>query len=292
MTTTLSSALYRPEVWEDLAQTAFAGKVVISNYAMTDDTLVGQPGDTVDFPKWMNMTEMEDLAETDVLVPVKLTQSNSKATIKEAGKAVEWSDKAKLTGIGNVQDEAIRQFGIIAARKVDADLIAAGFATVTGGITYADGTAATNSAPLIYATGAGTGVAKLPYANIMGAVALLGDAFDPQDWAGIFVNSATWVNMMQDDKFINAAQMAGANQVINRGTVGSIVGVPVVVTDRLASGKAMMLKSNALGILWKRRPVVEQDRDILARTTVVATNMHYAVKRLDDKGVINITLTA
>ena len=292
MTTTLSSALYRPEVWEDLAQTAFAGKVVISNYAMTDDTLVGQPGDTVDFPKWMNMTEMDDLAETDVLVPVKLTQSNSKATIKEAGKAVEWSDKAKLTGIGNVQDEAIRQFGIIAARKVDADLIAAGFATVTGGITYADGTAATNSAPLIYATGAGTGVAKLPYANIMGAVALLGDAFDPQDWAGIFVNSATWVNMMQDDKFINAAQMAGANQVINRGTVGSIVGVPVVVTDRLASGKAMMLKSNALGILWKRRPVVEQDRDILARTTVVATNMHYAVKRLDDKGVINITLTA
>ena len=42
--------------------------------------------------------------------------------------------------------------------------------------------------------------------------------------------------------------------------------------------------------MHKRRPVVEQDRDILARTTVVATTMHYAVKRLNDEGVVNITI--
>lgn len=292
MTTIKSTDLYRPEVWEDLAFSSFTGKVVVSNYALTDNTLEGQPGDTVDFPKWMNLTEMTDLAETDVLVPEKLTQSNTKATIKEAGKAVEISDKAKLTGIGNAQDEAIRQFGILAARKVDADLIAAATATIAGGVTYADGTAATASAPLAYATPATTGVAKLPYAQIMGAVGLLGDAFDPAEWAGLIINSATWVNVMQDNAFINAAQMQGANMIINRGTVGSIVGLPVVVSDRLASGKALLLKRNALGVMWKRRPVVETDRDILARTTVVATNMHYAVKRLDDKGVINITLTA
>ena len=292
MATTLSTNLYVPEVWAALAQSEFTGKVVVANYALQDDTLVGQPGDEIDFPKWMNLTEMEDLAETDVLVPEKLKQSSTKATIKEAGKAVEFTDKAKLIGLGNVQDEAIRQFGVLAARKVDADLIAAATAVHTGGRTYFDGTAATDSAPLKFETGAGSGVAKLTYAQIMGAIGLLGDAYDPNEWAGLFVNSATWGNLMLEQQFISAAQMAGANLVVNRGTIGQIAGLPIIVTDRMASGKALLLKRNALGVIWKRRPLVEQDRDILARTTVVATNLHYGVKRLNDQGVIDLTLKA
>ena len=48
----------------------------------------------------------------------------------------------------------------------------------------------------------------------------------------------------------------------------------------------------ALGALYKRRPIVERDRDILKRTNVITTNVHYAVKRLSDRGVCMGTLTA
>lgn len=292
MATTLSTDLYIPEVWADLAFEEFTGNAVVADYALQDDSLAGKPGETVNFPKWMTLSEMDDVDETDVLVPEKLTQSSSQATIKEAAKAVEFTDKAKLTGIGNVQDEAIRQFGILAARKVDADLVAAAQASIAGGITYADGTAATASAPLGYTTTAGSGVNKLPYAQLVAGIGQFGDTFDPAEFAALFVNSATWGSIMVDDQFISAAQMQGANLVVNRGQVGQILGVPVVVTDRVASGKSILVKRNALGVMWKRRPLVEQDRDILARTTVVAQNMHYAVKRLNDSGVLVYTHTA
>ena len=287
MTTTFSTDLYRPDVWRDLAFSSFVGKAIIgtSPAVVVDDSLVGEPGDTVNFPKWMNLTDMVDLVETDVLVPDKLKQSNSKATIKEAGKAVEWSDKAKLTGIGNVQDEAIRQFGILAARKIDADLTAAAVATIAGGITYADGTAATASAPLaITATGG------LTWANIVKIGLKFGDEFDPTEFAGLYINSAASEQMLNDEKFIQAAQGAGSNSVINNGFLGTKNGLRIYQTNRLGATKALLLKNNALGLMYKRRPIVEQDRDILARTTVVATNMHYAVKRLADDGVVDITL--
>lgn len=287
MAVTLSTDLYTPEVWADLAYDKFVGKAIVagSSAVVVDDSLVGEPGDTVNFPKWMNLTDMTDLAETDVLVPQKLKQSNSQATIKEAGKAVEWTDKAKLTGIGNVQDEAIRQFGILAARKVDADLLAAAVATITGGTTYADGTTATDSsAKTLTATGG------LTWANIVKAGLIFGDEFDPSEFAGLYINSAASEVMLNDEKFIQAAQTANGNTLVNGGFLGTKNGLRVFMTNRLATSKALLLKNNSLGLMYKRRPLVEQDRDILARTTVVATNMHYAVKRLADDGVVSITL--
>ena len=287
MAATFSTDLYAPEVWADLAQSQFKKKAIIVNSpaVLTDDTLVGEPGDTINFPSWMLMSDMVDLAETDVLVPEKLTQKNSKATIKEAGKAAEWGDKAKLTGIGNIQDEAIRQFGILAARKVDADLIAAATASTAAGTTYADGTAATASNPLkLTATGGFT------WANIVKAGLLFGDEWDPAEFAGIYINSAAAEIMLNDEKFIQAAQGAGTNSLINGGLIGTKNGLQFFYTNRLAANKALLLKRNSLGLFYKRRPVVEQDRDILARTTVVATNMHYGVKRILDEGVVDITL--
>ena len=287
MATTLSTDLYRPEVWRDLAQTAFKGRAIVatSPAVVVDDSLVGEPGDTVNFPKWMNLSDMEDLAETDVLVPEKLRQSNSQATIKEAGKAAEWTDKAKLVGIGNVQDEAIRQFGVLAARKVDADLIAAATAVITGGTTYADGTTAVDSKPFTL-----TATGGLTWANIVAAGLLFGDDYDPTNFAGLYISPVAAGAMLTDKDFIAAAQTAQGNTLVNGGMIGAKNGLPIFITSRVGQNKAVLLKKNSLGLYYKRRPIVEQDRDILARTTVVATNMHYAVKRLNDEGVVDITL--
>jgi len=289
MTTTMSTDLYRPEVWADLAQAKFKQKAIVSTSSavLTDDRLAGQPGDTIDFPKWGQLSEMEDIDENKSLVPEKLTQSNSKAVIKEAGKAAEWSDRAKLTGIGNVQDEAIRQFGILSARKVDKDLIAAATQVITGGISYADGTTSTDSKPFsITLTGGVT------WANLVKATLLFGDDYDPAEFAGMFINSAAAEVMLNDEKFIQAGQTSGGNTVIQSGMLGTRNGLNFYLTDRLAANKALLLKQNSLGLFYKRRPIVEQDRDILDRKTVVTTNLHYAVKRIADDGVVDITITA
>ena len=283
-----STDKWSPDVWATLATREFKKKAIIgtSPAVVTDDSLVGNPGDTIVFPRWGLLTEMDDITEDQSLVPEKLTQDNSKATIKEAGKAVEIRDLAKITGIGDPQSEAIRQFGILAARKVDADLITASTAVVTGGITYADGTKAIDSAPLKIT------VPSLSWGSIVDSTLLFGDDFDSTDFAGIYINSAQAGALLKDKDFIAAAQTASGNSQISSGLIGSKMGLSFYVTDRLAANKALLLKNRSLGLMYKRRPLIEQDRDILARTTVVTINQHYAVKRLMDDGVVDVTIGA
>lgn len=290
MALTDSPKLYAPEVWEDMAQAEFTGRVVVANAALSNDTLVGNPGDTIDFPRWDALSDLDDLTEGVAMTPEAMTQSASKATIKEAGKAVEITDKAMLTGLGDPQGEAIRQFGLLAARKVDADLIAAATATVTDGITRPDGTVVGNSAPLAHTLAAGQ--TALTWDHIVDAVAKFGDDFELDDVYGMFVRSDAIAAVHKDDQFINAAQTQAGNDIVRRGFLGQIGGMSIFVTDRLPARTSLIVKRNSLGVMWKRRPIVEQDRDILKRTNVVTTNLHYAVKRLNDKGVLVLTTAA
>lgn len=289
MAETTAADLYAPEVWEDLSQAAFSGNTILSNAATSSNTLVGKPGDTVAFPKWSNLTDLDDLAELVPIVPEKLTQSASRATIKEAGKGVEISDTAQLVGLGNAQDEAIRQFGILTARKVDTDLYATATGTTTGGVEYADGSVATDSAPLSFYAGTGVNIGWDP---LVDAFAVFGDDFESGEFAGLYINSTDRSAIMKDPTFIQASQGNGANGVVNRGLIGDINGLNVFVTNRVAAGKSLAVKRGALGVLYKRRPIVEQDRDILKRANVVTTNLHYATKRLNDDGVLVINWNA
>jgi len=282
MTVTSSNALYAPEVWEDLAQAKFKGAVVVANNSQSSDILVGQPGNAAEFPEWDALGELSDLTEGTPMVPEAMGQSSTKATIKSAGKAVEILDKAKLTGSGNAQDEAIRQFGVLAARKVDGDLITVAGVTVTDGITKPDGSIVGDSAPLSNILTAGNTV--LTYDAIVDSITAFGDDFDPED-AVFYVRTDQMGDLYKDDQFIAASQMNTGNDIVLRGYLGKVAGMDVFKTNRLAARRSLIVKRDALGVIWKQRPIVEQDRDILKSSTVVATTLHYAVKRLDDKGV-------
>jgi N4-gp56 family major capsid protein len=281
MAETKASNLIVPEVWADMSQAKFVGAVRVAGSAAVqeDDTLVGQPGDSIQFPKWGALSDLDDLTEAVAMTTTVMGQSASSATIKEAGKAVEFSDNALNNALGDPRGEAQRQFGILAARKVDAALIAQAIADETaqgGGTPYAFTTAATKT--------------KFTWADAMvPAIAKFGDEWDPAEFAGVFINSTQLAEAMADPQFIDASKL-GAQTPVTTGQIGVIAGLPVIVTNRITAGKFLLLKNNSMGLLYKRRPLVETDRDILKRTTVVTTNMHYAVKRLDDKGVCVGTL--
>lgn len=272
-TTSTSLAAIIPEVWADQAQAKFAGavKVLTSGAVLYDNSLQGNPGDTIHFPKWDALTDLDDLTEGVPMVPEEMGASDSTATIKEAGKAVEITDKAILTALGNPQDEAQRQFGLLAARKLDGDLIAA--ATAPGALTTATAT-----------------TVDISWDAIVDGIAEFGDEWEPSDFAGLFIRSEQLATLFKDPNFVDASKIGGSS-TIRSGTLGNIGGVPVSLTNRLATGQWALLKNNCLGALYKRRPLVETDRDILKRSTVVTTNVHYAVKRLDDSGVLVGTIT-
>ena len=267
-----------PEVFADMMQAEFVGqtRVLGSAATITDNTLVGQPGDTIHFPKWNAIGELDDLSEAVAMTPVVMGTSDNEATIKEAGKAVEISDLAELAGMGSAAQEARRQFAVLAARKVDADLIAAAQAT-------------TGSSPNVHSPYDLAAKGKLTWKVMLGAIGEFGDEWEPSDFAGLYVNSLQWGEIASTEQFVDAAKL-GASTPVTTGTVGSFGGVPVILTNRVAQDTALLIKRGALGALYKRQPLIEQDRDILKRTNVLTVNVHYATKRLNDKGVCVISL--
>ncbi|MDX3214567.1 phage head protein [Streptomyces sp. ME02-6991-2B] len=282
MAQTTAGLLIVPEVWGDMAQAAFIGAVRVAGSAavLEDNTLVGQPGDTIHFPKWGALGDLDDLTEGTAMVPTQMSTDDATATIKEAGKAVELTDKARLTALGNAEAEARRQFGVLAARKVDAALIAQA---------QADETADGGGNPFKFTTAAGK--TKFTWADAMvPAIGQFGDEWDPEAFAGLYINSVQLGEAMADPQFVSAATLGNGPSAAVTGSIGRIGGVPVFVTNRITAGKFLLMKRNSLGLLYKQRPQVESDRDILARSTVITTTLHYAAKRLDDRGIAVGTL--
>ncbi|MFG2650958.1 phage head protein [Streptomyces sp. NPDC048436] len=284
MPKTTSAQMIVPEVWGDMAQGEFLGKVRVGGSAavVEDNTLEGAPGQQIEFPKWGSLGELDELTEATPMTPVAMSTSTAHAVIKEAGKAVEITDKAKLVSLGDPEAEARRQFGVLAARKVDADLITQA---------QADESALGGGNPLKFTTAATK--TKFTWLDAMvPGIAQFGDEWEPDDFAGLFLNSAQYADTLADPQFVDASKLGNGPSAAVAGSIGRIGGVPVFLTNRVTAGKFLIMKRGALGLLYKRRPLVEDDRDILARSTVVTTTLHYAVKRLADRGVCVGTLAA
>jgi N4-gp56 family major capsid protein len=278
MATTVASDLIVPEVWGPMVMKAALAKAVMVPLAATDDTLVGQPGDTIQWPTYGYIGDAVDTAETDAIVPVKLTTDSSDATIKEATKGVELTDKAILSAMGNPSNEALRQLGISIARKYDADLHASALAGLPAGqVVTSD---------------------KLSWDAVTVAIGKFGDEWDPNDISALVVHSNQYGELLRTPSFQDLSQ-TGQN-VILRGQIGTIGGVPIVVSNRIATTgtgpttryRALLIRRGALLFVRKRAAIVEKDRDILRRTTVVTTNAHYGTKRVDDAGIVEINTMA
>ncbi len=275
--TTTSTNLIIPEVFADLVQAEFKGQTRVLPWAREDNTLEGQPGETIMFPKWNTLNELEDVGEEETLALQTLSQTVGSATIKEAGTAVAYTDKADLTGLGDPGNEAVRQFGILIARKLDTSLIAAAQEE-----TAAD--AATKTREQVpYKFDAQTDA--FDWGTLVDATSQFGDEWEPDAGTGLFIRSEQRAQIMKDSQFIDASKL-GAATPVTTGTIGIIGGMPVIVTNRLPENKFFIIRRGALGVLYKRRPIVETDRDILDRKNVITTNVHYAVKRLNDRGVL------
>lgn len=266
-TTTLKSDMIVPEVFGDIVTAKFKGKLVIANFALTDTTLVGNPGDTVHFPKWNPIGDAEDLDEDVAMVPEKLTSSDADATVKEVGKAVVISDQALLSSIGDPLDEAGAQVGKVVARKIDADL-------VSEAVTYCP-------------EGRVVDTEDEFYEKVADAKSLWGD--EAEEISVLLVHSRMYTALLKDANFISADKYPAG--VLITGAIGTLYGVPVMITDRVpydtdtGVATSIMLERNALGYITKRAPIVETGRDILKRNTIITTNVHYAVKLINEDGI-------
>ena len=262
MATTMLANLLDPQVVADLVDKKLIDNIRFAPLAEVDTTLVGRPGDTITLP-WFNYIGMADqLVEASAISAVSLTTGSASVQIKEAGKAVEITDTAILSGYGDPYGQAAMQVVKSMADRVDYDLLQI-LASIDSTMTHE--------------TGASTSAIAVP--DISDALELFGEDIDGTK---VLLASPKLYTAIRNTKDWAPASEFAAEALV-RGSVGQIFGCNVIVTNRLRGlagtgldEDAYIVKPGALRLFLKRDSLVETDRDILKRINVVSITKHYA----------------
>jgi len=273
-------ALIKPEIYAPIVTEKFKGKVVVEQLATDLGVLTGNVGDTVSFPTFKRIGDAVEMAKGDEIGVEELTQAESKATIKQVAKGVRIFDIDDLTALGNFIENGAMQQAKVFSRKIDEDLIAE-----------------CDKTTLKVATSSGTAIT----ANELnlGLVAF-GDEQDTEDMAGIVINSMLSASFYSMPEFVDSQKTyngQNGNGIVRNGLIGHFRGIPVFVSDKgtldstLSECKTYIIKKNALGKMYKRGINIEPERKAALKATDLYGDVIYAVKLLDDEGVVVLRKT-
>lgn len=258
--------LINPEVLADYIDKKLINNIVFAPLATVDNTLVGNPGDTIKFPSYAYIGVADDLTEGSAISTVSLNASSVSVKIKEAGKGVSITDTAILSAFGDPVEEIASQLLKSMADKVDVDFLA---------ILAAIGATMTHS-----------GVSTVM--DISNSLEKFGEDIDGQK---ALICSPSLYTMIRNTKDWSPASEFAADALV-RGAVGRIFGCDIMVSNRLtASQNAYIVKPGALRLVLKRDTLLEADRDILTRTNVYTATKHYVTYLYNAANAIKLTRT-
>ena len=261
MTQTKLADLINPEVLADMVSFELQEKIRFSPLANVDTTLQGQPGSILKFPAFTYIGDAVDVPEGTAIPLDKLGSTSKQVEVKKAGKGVEITDEAVLSGYGDPLGEAAKQLQLAIANKVDEDIIAA----LKGATQTAEGDIKT-------------------VAGLQAAIDMFDDEDDEPLTLLVSPADASALRTDANTNFLSATEI-GANRVVN-GSIGEILGVQIVRSRKLEEGEAFLVKSGALKLVMKRGTQVESERNIVNKTTVVTADQHYAPYLYNDAKVV------
>ena len=274
MTQTKIAQLVNPEVMADMVSAKLPKMIKFTPLAYVERELVGQPGNTLTVPKWEYSGDAKDIEEGVAITPDQLTTAKTTMTIKKAGKGIELTDEAVLSGIGDPIGQATHQIALAIANKVDNDLVEEA-----------------KKATQFVAEAPTTGDA------LDKALAMFADEEDARYVALINPEDAIALRKDTAKEWVRGSEI-GANIVVS-GTFGEAHGVQIVRSKKVEKGKGFLVKVSAVEtdtddvakygafvINLKRDVAVETDRDILKKTTVITGDEHYGVYLYDPTKVV------
>lgn len=269
--TTKLANLIDPQVLADYVDKKLIDNIVFAPLATVDDTLVGNPGDTIEFPAYAYIGASSDLTEASAISTVSLNASTVSKRVKEAGKGVEISDTAILSAYGDPVSEIASQLLKSIADKQDIDMLA---------------TMATDAASQMTFSATSTGIVVQ---DISDALELFGEDIDGRK--AVVISPRLYTKIRNAKDWAPASEFAAGALV--RGSVGQIFGCDIIVTNRLRKSAATaedayIVKPGALRLILKRNSLAEYDRDILRRVNVYTITKHYATYLYNASGLIKL----
>lgn len=256
--------LVDPEVIGNLLDKKLINAIKFAPLCNVDTTLVGVPGSEIKLPYYAYIGKASVTAEGNPITINQLTATTTKATIKKIGNGVEITDEAVLSGFGDPIGQAAMQLTLSIADGIDDDIV-----TELGGAT-AHSVASSGS---------------VDADDVADALVKFGEDIDGEKV--LLISASDYANIRKDPTWVAGSDI-GADIII-KGVVGMVHGCQVAVSNRVATGTAYIVKPGALSLFLKRQALVESDRDIINKTTVMTADEHYVVKLVDVTKAIKLS---
>ena len=271
---TMLTNLVNPQVLADMIDKKLVDYMRFAPLATIDTTLEGRPGSQITLPSYAYIGDAAIVAEGADIGINQLTASSTPVTVFKVGNGVQITDEAVLSGYGDPMGEAAKQLSLSIASEVDNLVL-----NVLSGIT----------SPMVHtAATAGT----LAFADIADALELYGEDIDEGGVKVLLISPKQYTTLRKSAGWLPASDIAA--DIAIKGVVGMVQGCQVVISNKLkeASSKenAYIVKPGALRIFTKRNTLVESDRDIINKSTVVTADKHFAPYLYDASKAIKIVV--
>lgn len=255
--------LIDPQVLAEYLDVKLMDAIKFAPLCAVRNDLVGRPGDTLSLPKYAFIGLAEDVAEGEDVPMANLSATKVDKKVKKAGKGVKITDEAILSAYGNPEDEIAKQLLMAIAGKVDNDCAEA-FRQATLTVT----------------------AAKFDKYVISDMMAKFGEDLEEEMTA--VINPAHLAILRKDPDFVQVNQ----GDVIMNGEVGRLFGCRIVISNKVQTTEAFLVKTGAVKILMKRNVMVESDRDIVNKTNVFVADEHYVAYLEDESKIVKATIGA
>ena len=264
-TGTYLTDLFDPQVIGDRIRNKLFDKSVFAPLATRYDTLVGRPGSTVSLP-YFGTIALAQLVPEGTDIPIyKMTEDTKEVTIAKYGIGIQVTDESVLSGYGDVISEGVDQMIASIGAAVDNNVLSVLSSQAAAEMT--------------------TDAAAISADGIAEALTLYGEDIDGPKV--LLVNPLGYQTIRKATGWIPGTEIGAA--MVVRGTVGMIHGCQVVVSNKLATANcAYIVKPGSLAMYYKRDVLVERDRDIINKSTVVTADVHLASYLLRPQGVIKM----
>lgn len=264
--------LINPQVLADMIDAKLVDYMRFAPLATIDNTLQGRPGNTITLPSYAYIGDASTVAEGADIGIRQLTTSSTPVKIHKIGNGVQITDEAVLSGFGDPLGEATKQLTLSIASQVDNE-----FLGVLNAIT----------SPMVHTAGtAGT----LAFADVADALELFGEDVEDGSARVLLISPKQYTGLRKTSGWLPASDISADLAI--RGVVGMVQGCQVIVSNKLkeASSKenAYIVKAGALRLFMKRGVLVESDRDIVNKSTVITADSHFAPYLYDASKAIKI----
>lgn len=271
---TMLANLINPQVLADMIDGKLVDYMRFAPLATIDRTLQGRPGNTITLPSYAYIGDASTVAEGADIGISQLTASSTPVAIHKIGNGVQITDEAVLSGFGDPLGEAAKQLTLSIASQVDNE-----FLGVLNAI----------ASPMVHTAGtAGT----LDFDDVADALELFGEDVEDGSARVLLISPKQYTGLRKTPGWLPASDVSA--ELAIRGSVGMVQGCQVIVSNKLKEASsqenAYIVKAGALRLFMKRGVLVESDRDIINKSTVITADSHFAPYLYDASKAIKIVV--